>query len=373
MKNWLLILLFLLAGFKTAIAQQPPAVSARSDWVSLKKAPAIVPQITWRTPLARRTTEQKPQYRLSICLESAEPVSRLLFIHNGKEINGLQRGFKRVACGLEYSEEIQLVAGMNEVYVTATNAIGTTTSETRLITCQPEKTEITLKSAAPKRLALIIANGKYAKYPLKNPVNDGRAVKTQLENLGFTVSYKENLPLRDLKTAFDAFLADLGNHNIGLFYYAGHGLMVNGENYVQPVDADPTAEPDVEFECYPLRRLIARMASTNPNGSNVIFWDACRNNPYRSWHRGTGEPVFAPVQPAVGTLIIYATEPGKAAYDGNEENGLFTSELVKHMNQPNVDIFEMIDRIDRGLEERGFKQPPYIEGRLRGKFYFRTQ
>ncbi|WP_138994448.1 caspase family protein [Larkinella sp. C7] len=371
MKNTLPYLLLFLICSGTGMAQQPPTVSAQSGWVKITKPPAVAPRITWRTPLARRVSESKPVYRLSVCIESAEPVTKLLFFHNDKEINGLQRGIIKVACGTEYAEEIQLVSGANAVYVVATNVAGTTTSETRLIINQPEKTEIAVKSAAPKRLALIIANGKYPKYPLKNPANDGKAVKTQLENLGFAVTYKENLPLRELKTSFDTFLAELGNHNIGLFYYAGHGLMVNGENYVQPVDADPTAEPDVEFECYPLRRLVARMADTNPKGSNVIFWDACRNNPYRSWHRGAGEPSFAPVQPAVGTLIIYATEPGKVAHDGNEENGLFTSELVKHIGQPNVDIFEMIDRIDRGLEERGFKQPTYIEGRLRGKFFFK--
>jgi hypothetical protein len=372
MKNTLRYLLLFLISSGTGLAQQPPAVSAQSDWVKLTKPPAVAPRITWRTPLSRRVTEAKPVYRLSVCIDSAEPVTNLLFFHNDKEINGLQRGIKKVACGTEYAAEIQLVSGANEVYVVATNAAGTTTSETRLIINQPEKMEIAVKSAAPKRLALIVANGKYAKSPLKNPTNDGKAVKAQLENLGFTVSYQENLPLRALKTSFDTFLAELGNQNIGLFYYAGHGLMVNGESYLQPVDADPTAEPDVEWECYPLRRLVARMATTNPKGTNVIFWDACRNNPYRSWHRSAGETAFAHVQPAVGTLIIYATEPGKVAYDGNEENGLFTSELVKHIGQPNVDILEMVDRIDRGLEERGFKQPTYIEGRLRGRFFFKT-
>ncbi|RRB00988.1 caspase family protein [Larkinella rosea] len=78
---------------------------------------------------------------------------------------------------------------------------------------------------------------------------------------------------------------------------------------------------------------------------------AIGSNPYRSWTRGTGATVFAPVQPAVGTRIMYATEPGKTAYDGNEANGLFTSELVKHISQPNVDRFDLVDRIDQGLEE----------------------
>ena len=385
MKNKLVYLLLLLSVSVSLTAQQSVTISASSDWVALKKEPAMVPAITWQTPQLRQVTEHKRVCTVTVWVRSADAITQLRFIHNGHEVTTQTRGFKRVSGGLEFSETIQLVDGSNEIYAKATNAIGSTTSEPRLVSYQPDlaTTDVSLLNKSPmgvstagvvgqKRLALVVANGSYGKYPLKNPPNDGRAVKQQLEALGFEVVYKENLPLRDLKQTFDSFVTDLGSHNVGLFYYAGHGLMVGGENYVQPVDADPKAEPDVEFACYPLRQIVARMAYANPKGANLIFWDACRNNPYRSWHRGTGEPVFAPVQPAVGTMIVFATEPGKQAYDGDEQNGLFTSELVKHISQPNVDIFELVDRIDQGLEDRGFRQPPYLEGRLRGRFIFRA-
>lgn len=358
------------------LAAQPSVLSsARSEWVSLRKEPATAPTITWQTPQAKQVIEHKLTCTVTVRVQAADAVTRLEFIRNGVSLTRDTRGFKRDG-GVAFSEVIPLVAGLNEVYVKATNAIGTTTSEPRLINCQPDtllaKNVPVAGVAGQKRLALIVANGSYGKYPLKNPTNDGRAIKQQLERLGFTVIYKENLPLRELKQTFDVFMTDLGSHNVGLFYYAGHGLMVGGENYVQPVDADPKAEPDVEFECYPLRQLVARMAYANPKGANLVFWDACRNNPYRSWRRGTGEPMFAPVQPSVGTMIVFATEPGKQSYDGDEENGLFTSELLKHINQPDLDIFELVDRIDQGLEDRGFRQPPYLEGRLRGKFMFKA-
>ena len=80
--------------------------------------------------------------------------------------------------------------------------------------------------------------------------------------------------------------------------------------------------------------------------------------------------MFPPVNPAVGTMIVYATEPGKQAYDGDQENGLFTSELIKHISEPDVDVIELVNRIDQGLEDRGFQQPPYYEGRLKGRFIF---
>ena len=375
MNSLFVIPAFLLLAAGPLAAQSSTLSSARSDWVSIRKEPTTAPLIAWQMPQAKQVVEHKLTYTVTVRVQAADAVTRVEFIRNGVVLNRETRGFKR-AGGVEYSEVIPLMAGPNELYVKATNAIGTTTSEPRIISCQPDtllaKYVPMAGVSGQKRLALIVANGSYGKYPLRNPTNDGRAIRQQLEKLGFAVTYKENTPLRELKQTFDVFMTDLGSHNVGLFYYAGHGLMVGGENYVQPVDADPKTESDVEFECYPLRQLIARMAYANPKGANLVFWDACRNNPYRSWRRGIGEPVFAPVQPAVGTMIVFATEPGKQSYDGDEENGLFTSELLKHLSQPDLDIFQLVDRIDQGLEDRGFKQPPYLEGRLRGRFMFKT-
>lgn len=368
MKNRLLFLFTGLLAIAVARGQQPDVVSATSGWVAPKKAPLTAPVVTWRVPLATRFAATTTSLRVTVCVQSAGALTQLFFIHNEKQLNALTRGLKRTACGFEVSETLTLAPGLNEIRVVAVNAAGSTTSEVRRVTWQPATAAV--EAQPVKRLALVVANAAYPKYPLKNPLNDGWAVKTALERLGFAVTMKENLPLRELKTALDGFLGGLGGTDVGLVYYAGHGLMVNGENYVQPVDADPTAEADVEYECYPLRRLIARLESANPRGANLVFWDACRNNPYRAWRRSVGEPVFAPVQPAVGTLVVYATEPGKPAYDGDGTNSLFTSELIRHLGEPNLDLYDLVGRIDQGLEARGVKQPPYLEGRLRGKFFF---
>jgi Caspase domain len=371
MKNSLLLLFCLLAVQKLT-GQPTTTVSAKSDWVSVKKSSAAAPVIAWRTPLTAQQTALAGTYRLTVCIQSDSPLTRVVVIQNGIDRPSGQRGFKRVACGQELSEEITLVSGSNKVLVEATNAVGTTRSEPRFITGLSDQPPVAIRPTGQKRLALVMANAAYAKYPLRNPLNDGRAIKAHLENLGFVVTYGENLPLRSLKTTIETFMTSLGGNTVGLVYYAGHGLMVNGENYLQPVDADPTSETDVEYECFPMRRLIARLEQVNGQGANLVFWDACRSNPYRSWRRSAGDPVFAPVQPAVGTLIVYATEPGKPAYDGgNDPNSLFTGELLRHIDQPNMDVFDLVDRIDRGLEARGVKQPPYIEGRLRGKFFFK--
>lgn len=372
MKNSLFLLLFWLVVSPLA-AQPSTTTSASSDWVYLKKQAVTIPVITWKTPQPKQVTEHKLTTSVTVHVSSGDAATQVQFFANGKELNRQTRGFKRVNNGTEFSDVIPLVAGPNEIHVKATNAAGSVTSESRVIIYQPETSAPGVASKGmpgQKRLALIVANGNYRQYKLTNPSNDGRAVKQQLERLGFEVTLKENLSRRDLDQTLDAFMEALGTHNVGLFYYAGHGLMVSGETFLQPIDAEPKTEPDVSYACYPLRQIIEKMAYANPKGANLVFWDACRNNPYRSWHRGGGERMFPPVNPAVGTMIVYATEPGKQAYDGDQENGLFTSELVKHISEPDVDVIELVNRIDQGLEDRGFQQPPYYEGRLKGRFIF---
>ncbi len=375
MNNRFVILALLLLVAGPLVAQPFTLSSARSDWVAVRKAPATAPLIAWQVPQAKQVIEYKLTHTVTVRVQAADAVTRLEFVRNGVVLNRETRGFKR-AGGVEFSEVIPLVTGSNELYVKATNAIGTTTSEPRLIICQPDTL---LAKSVPiagvfgqKRLALVVANGSYGRSSLKNPTNDGRAIKQQLEKLGFAVTYKENLPLRNLKETVNSFIAELGSSNVGLFYYAGHGLMVNGETYLQPTDADPKTETDVEFECYSLRQIYASMARANATGANLIFWDACRNKPYRSWHRGASGASYALIQPSVGTMIIYATAPEKQAYDGDQENGLFTSELVKHINQPNVDIYQLVLQVGQGLRERGFNQPPYFEGYIENGFMFKV-
>ncbi len=375
MKNSILLWVLLLSAAGPLAAQQWAVSSFKSGWVSMKKnGPATAPVITWKTPQEKQVTEPKSTATATVRIRSADALTSVQFMRNGTVVTKEMRGFKRDG-GLEYTQVIPLDAGANEISVKATNAVGSTTSEPRIILYKPGTalpSPATLGVLGQRRLALVVANGNYSKSPLKNPTNDGRAITQQLEALGFAVTYKENLSLRAFNETFDSFITDLGSHNVGLFYYAGHGLMVNGETYLQPIDAEPNTEAKVVYECFKLRQIYASMAEANAKGANLIFWDACRNNPYRSWYRGAVGLTYAPVQPASGSIIIYATESGKQAYDGDQENGLFTSELVKHINQPNIDVFELVRRVTRGLKERGFDQRPYHEGNLEDVFMFKV-
>ena len=297
MKNGLLFFLCAVLATAPLSAQPTTGISASSDWVYLKKQTLTVPIISWLSPRVKQVTETSPTTTVTVAVQSGDAAPQIQFFVNGKELTRQTRGFKRAGSGVQFSEVIPLVAGANEIYVKATNAVGSTTSDTRIINRQPETTAPGLASKSipgQRRLALVVANGTYGKYPLTNPPNDGRAVKAQFETLGFEVTYKENLSLRDLTQTFDLFIEALGTHNVGLFYYAGHGLMVNGKPIRSQLNANPKTEPDVQFACYPLRQIVEKMAYANPSGANLVFWDACRNNPYRSWHRGMGRADISP-------------------------------------------------------------------------------
>lgn len=366
-----LLLGILLAGAQLSQAQHDHKF--KGEWET-PKVPLKAPGIVWQYPSTPQLTVEKPQLKVTVCVQSTEAISQYEFVLNGKAFSSKARGFKKVSCGQEISEELTLTPGTNELHFVAVNSAGKTISESHYITYQTEPASTPANPIAiaghTKRTALIVANDSYTKHPLKNPVNDGKALQEHLQKLGFTVIFRENQSRKELKKSIDEFTNGLTDKGVSLFFYAGHGLMVNGDNYVQPVDADPASESDVQFDCFPLRQLVARMEEVNPNGSNLVFWDACRNNPYRSWKRSIGEMSHTTINPPVGTMIVYATEPGKTAQDGEGKNGLFTSELIQHIDTPDLDIRELIERIDFGLEKRGFRQPPYIEGRFRGKFTF---
>jgi len=349
----------MMLGVLTTLAQSRSTTSATATIIIVVK-----PTITWQSPQGEQITVKQPNFALSACVQSSVPLKSHQVILNGKEL-GAQRGMKRMNCGEQVAQEVTLLEGVNTLQIKATNSAGTTLSSVRQITYETGK-EPSVASVGQKRLALIVANANYDKQALKNPINDGRSVKEELEKLGFAVTLKENLSLKDTEKTLEQFYTDLGKNNVGLFYYAGHGIMADNQNFIQPLGAEPATEVDARYVCYPLERVVSRMKNANPGGSNLVFWDACRTNPYRSWglSRGQESAVYTTINPPAGTLIIYATEAGKPTGDGTGNNSPFTGQLVKHLQEPNLDIYEIVNRIDKGLE---YKQPPYIEGRLRGQ------
>jgi uncharacterized protein (TIGR02145 family) len=222
-----------------------------------------------------------------------------------------------------------------------------------------------------KRLALVIGNGNYLNSVLANPENDARSMTDVLRKLGFTVYPYENLNASQMKRAIDDFGAKLKSYNVGLFYYAGHGIQAKGYNYLIPVDALLQTEEQVEYDCVRADRVLSLM-ETSGTKVNVIILDACRNNPFeRSWTRSATGRGLAFMNAPSGTLIAYSTAPGNTALDGSGKNSPYTMAIMESIRMPNITIIQMFQNVRNIVSQKTNKQQiPWESTSLTGDFYF---
>jgi hypothetical protein len=222
---------------------------------------------------------------------------------------------------------------------------------------------------AGKRLALVIGNDAYPKWPLKNPVNDARAMDKALRDTGFRTDLVINGKLRDVERAIDRFVAALHPGDVAVFYYAGHGVQLSGDNYLVPVDFDAKDEADAKYATYPISRVQERMEGSGSQ-LNVLILDACRNNPFKS-SRAAGGGLGA-MNAGRGTLIAFATGPGKVADDNPKTgNGLFTGHVVEALRQPGLTLDQIFNRVRERVDaESGHQQTPWSVTSVIGEFRF---
>jgi formylglycine-generating enzyme required for sulfatase activity len=222
-----------------------------------------------------------------------------------------------------------------------------------------------------KRTALVLGNGAYASAPLRNPVNDAQAMAGALKDLGFDVTLRQNLNQKEMKKEIQALGQKLQKGGVGLFYFAGHGVQVNGHNYLLPVGASIEHENQVEYEAVDMGAVLSEMDYAR-NRLNIVILDACRDNPFARSFRSASQGL-ASVNAPSGTLISFATAPGSVANDGQGENGVFTGELVKAMTQPGLKIEDVFKQVRSAVREatRG-KQVPWESSSMEGDFYFRN-
>ena len=224
--------------------------------------------------------------------------------------------------------------------------------------------------ALAARLALVIGNAAYADSPLKNPVNDARAVDKALTGLGFTVTRVENLERDDIGLTIEGFATRIRPGDDVVVFYAGHGLQSKGVNYFPAVDARIRVESDIPLNSINLNHLLDRLDGARA-AVKLVLLDACRNNPYarrfRSSARGLARVEVAPS----GTLMHFATRPGSIAADGDGRNGLYTSHLLRHIATPGITVESMFKRVASDVRQasRG-EQEPWVEGSLQGEFFF---
>ena len=226
-------------------------------------------------------------------------------------------------------------------------------------------------SRAAKRLALVIGNSNYQHTsPLRNPANDARSMSQVLKQLGFAVTALVDADQRTMETEIARFGETLRrNEGVGLFYYAGHGMQVGGENFLLPVGIDPKTEADIKYDAVPVGKLLGQMEAAG-NGMNLVILDACRNNPFKRSFRSASRGLAQVVAPA-GTFISYATAPGSVAADGDGRNGLFTEKLLKHMQTPGLKLEEVFKRVRADVQQDSqSQQVPWDSSSLTGDFFF---
>ena len=224
--------------------------------------------------------------------------------------------------------------------------------------------------AVGDRVALVIGNGKYASAPLVNSVNDSRAMAQSLREMGFTVIERENITSKQIPSTLREFRTSLTPGSVALFFYAGHGLQIKGTNYLPAVDAEINSEDDVPMQSIDLNRILDILAESKTR-LNLLFLDACRNNPYARSMR-SGVTGLAKVDAPSGTLISFATRPGSTASDGSGGHGVYTEQLLGQMREPNVPVEQVLKRVGASVKRatRG-AQEPWMEGSIEGDFYFR--
>ncbi len=341
-----------------------------NEYKGTGKNTTTLAKVTWLTPEYYTTTSDQKSIEVKICIKSAGELQNVQFYVNGNlKVNNATRGYTVVNTDCDYTinRSIPLDEGKNTLTVKVTNTAGETTSEARIINMKSK--EVT---SDEKRLALVIGNGEYLMSPLRNPPNDANVIADELKQLGFEVMVYTNLSQNDMKTRIREFGDKLSaQKGVGLFYYAGHGMQLNGENYIVPVSAVINKEQDVELEAVNLKRILGEMDYAE-NDLNIIILDACRNNPFARSFRSGGENGYASVSAPKGTYIAFATAPGSVASDGAGDNGLYTQELVKALKNPGLKIEDVFKQVRGSVYKiSNQEQLTWENSSIFGDFYFK--
>lgn len=227
------------------------------------------------------------------------------------------------------------------------------------------------QSQGINRLALVIGNARYNNVSkLTNPKNDATDMAKALSRLGFDIIQVHNATHKTMVQAVEDFSQRLKrNKGVGLFYYAGHGIGVLGKNYLLPVDARIKKRSDIQFETMDLSRVLEEMASAN-NPLNIVILDACRDNPFAGLFRSVNRGL-AQINAPSGTLLAYATAPRDVAADGTGRNGIYTKNLLAHIEKPGQSIETLFKKVRQGvMQQTNQRQVPWESSSLLGEFYF---
>ncbi|MFT4118879.1 caspase family protein [Bradyrhizobium sp.] len=233
----------------------------------------------------------------------------------------------------------------------------------------------TAHAAAEARLALVIGQSAYRTVPeLPNAANDAKGMTELLGNAGFTVTTAPNLNQDEMRQAISDFAGRVsasGADTVALVFYAGHGLQIDGENYLVPVDLDPKREADIPLQGVRLNDLLNTLGAL-PTRARIFMLDACRNNPFPALSgAGHGLAIVDTKAGAPGSFISYSTSPGAEAEDGSGADSPYTTAVLSVARQPNIPIEEMFKRIRIAVaQSTDGRQIPWESSSLTTDFKF---
>jgi uncharacterized caspase-like protein len=236
----------------------------------------------------------------------------------------------------------------------------------------------TLPARAEERLALVVGNSLYRNVPaLTNADNDGRLIAKALQDTGFTLI--GGGPQLDVtKPQLEALIREFGRRlkadSTALFYFAGHAVQIGGRNYLIPVEANVASANDVKYELVDAEFVLDEMTSAGSR-LNIMLLDACRNNPFSGRGLRGVTTGLAQVSAPTGTIIGYATQPGAAAADGDDDDSPYSTALARAILTPGAPVLEALNTVGLDVQAAtGGRQLPWLAlSPLNGNFSFRPQ
>jgi len=358
---------------KISIVVETANGKAISDIRTLIYAVGKPPAVTWILPDRDNATSNKQVLTLKAYIESNLEITKSeLFVNNvlqpeKSDDRGLYvgRGFS-----LNIERNVMLNEGANSAKIIAYNQQGQSVSEIRTINYTPVKVK-------ESRIALVIGNAHYKTRPLRNPINDANDMADLLREKNFEVIFCADINLEEMLDTIEYFGKKLKEGGgTGLFYYSGHGLQLDGVNYLVPVDADITKEAQIKYKTVNMADIM-QVIENAQNRVNIVVLDACRDNPFKEAGRSVGSSGgYAELNAARGTIIAYATKPGSTASDGVGDNGLYTQELVRVIREADkgtqlLKIEDILKQVRISvLQKSNEAQIPWENSSLIGDFYF---
>jgi hypothetical protein len=334
---------------------------------TIEKPDGAKPGLGWISPVRNNLKTDIGIFALQLCLTSEAERLNLIIKHNGEifdEVSDIEVTEKK--CAYTYIGNVQLSSGVNKIEVFL-NDINGESSYTRLINYK-EKEQVSKRG-----LALVLGNSDY-KYTQKlpNPVNDANDMENALKRLDFEVMKFNDLGYEEMKQALGNFLLKLEEYETGVVFYAGHGIQHGGRNYLIPVDVSLENEGEVISKCIDTGDFITKMDLMDVETS-VIILDACRSTPFKNLVTKTSDSTngLTGTDAPAGTIVAFATAPGKTASDGIGLNGLYTQEILNHIYKPGLKVEDLFKRVRISVMNKSLnRQIPWETSSLVKDFYF---